>query len=301
MRKIDKIILHCTATREGQDWTVEQIRKMHVQQNGWADIGYHYIIYRDGTIHEGRPVEKAGAHTAGYNATSIGVCYIGGCDSNMRPKDTRTQAQKTALIELVYELQKKYPNATIHGHREFAAKACPSFDVKKWLDDEYRPGILAMQAKKKAGIHKCKLVVIAFALFVLGGCSANKSITEDYTKEEKIIADTTYIYIDRAIRDTVRLTDTLMVEVIDSSYIDEEGTKHHDRTKVTYKSTSQIEKKLEECETALKDLHSSYEKMYQQKSKEKIVEKVKKVKVWWPSIILGLMFLGLVIKKIKKK
>lgn len=136
MRAIKKIILHCTATREGQDWTVEQIRRMHKQQ-GWSDIGYHWLIYRDGSIHPGRPENVIGAHTSGHNTDSIGVCYVGGCDINMKPKDTRTEAQKKALINLVAEIKKRYPQATIHGHREFAAKACPSFDVKKWLKEEY--------------------------------------------------------------------------------------------------------------------------------------------------------------------
>jgi N-acetylmuramoyl-L-alanine amidase len=99
--------------------------------NGWQDIGYHYVIYRDGTIHEGRPVEQIGAHCYGYNAHSIGVCYIGGIAADKTPKDTRTEAQKTALRKFVKELCAKYPGATVHGHNEFAKKACPCFDVKK--------------------------------------------------------------------------------------------------------------------------------------------------------------------------
>ena len=132
MRTINKIIIHCAATPEGKDFTVQQIREWHVKGNGWRDIGYHFIIYRDGSIHKGRAIEQAGAHTSGYNANSIGICYIGGCAADGKtPKDTRTEAQRAALIKLVAELKASYPSATVHGHNEFAVKACPSFNVQK--------------------------------------------------------------------------------------------------------------------------------------------------------------------------
>ena len=131
MRKIDKIIIHCSATPEGKDFTVQQIREWHVKGNGWRYIGYHFVIYRDGSIHKGRPIEQVGAHTTGHNAHSIGICYIGGNTAdNKTPKDTRTEAQRLALIKLVCELKASYPSATVHGHNEFANKACPSFIVK---------------------------------------------------------------------------------------------------------------------------------------------------------------------------
>ena len=94
-------------------------------------------IYRDGTVHAGRPVERSGAHCTGHNAQSVGVCYIGGCATDGKtPKDTRTPAQRAALTSLVKKLLKQYPGATVHGHNEFAAKACPSFNVKEWLAAE---------------------------------------------------------------------------------------------------------------------------------------------------------------------
>ena len=130
MRSIDKIIVHCSATREGQHVTVQQIRQWHLQRN-FADIGYHYVIYLDGTVHKGRPLERAGAHCKGYNAHSIGICYVGGLDRQGKPKDTRTAAQKAALLTLIRELRQRFPRATVHGHREFANKACPCFDAKK--------------------------------------------------------------------------------------------------------------------------------------------------------------------------
>ena len=135
MRTITEIIVHCSATPEGRDYTVAQIRQWHLQR-GFRDIGYHYVIYRDGTIHTGRPVAQAGAHCTGHNAHSIGVCYIGGvARDNKTPKDTRTKAQKKSLANLLKRLHELYPKATLHGHWEFANKACPSFDVAEyqWL------------------------------------------------------------------------------------------------------------------------------------------------------------------------
>ena len=131
MRRINKLIVHCSATPEGRDIKTETIRGWHVNDNHWSDIGYHYVIELDGSIHTGRPESVIGAHCLGQNANSIGICYVGGLTKDGRaPKDTRTDAQKLALLELLKGLKEKYPNATIHGHREFAAKACPCFDAK---------------------------------------------------------------------------------------------------------------------------------------------------------------------------
>lgn len=132
MRKINKIILHCSATKEGQKFTVKNIDAWH-RQRGFNGVGYHYLILLDGAIEPGRPESLVGAHTLGQNANSIGICYIGGLDTYGKPKDTRTDAQKEALIKLVKELKVKYSGATVHGHNEFANKACPSFIVKDEL------------------------------------------------------------------------------------------------------------------------------------------------------------------------
>ena len=130
-RNIKEIIVHCSATAEGKDFTVAQIRQWHLQR-GFTDIGYHYVIYRDGSVHIGRPEEVSGAHCTGHNTISIGVCYIGGCASDGKtPKDTRTDAQKAALVKLLKELKVKYPNARIYPHYKFANKACPSFNAEK--------------------------------------------------------------------------------------------------------------------------------------------------------------------------
>lgn len=133
-----RIILHCSATIEGKDYTVEDIHRWHLA-NKWIGCGYNIIIYRDGSIHEGRGLDNAGAHTSGYNSTSLGICYIGGVDANKKAKDTRTDAQKTALFEVVAEMLKKYNLSIddVYGHYAFAAKACPSFDVAQFKKDYY--------------------------------------------------------------------------------------------------------------------------------------------------------------------
>lgn len=131
MRDINKIIIHCSATHAEMDIDVETIRRWHVELNGWSDIGYHYVIKRDGTVQTGRPLSKIGAHCRGHNKNSIGICYVGGTLKDNTPSDTRTKEQKKALKALVKYLQKEYPNATIHGHNEFTdKKACPSFNVQ---------------------------------------------------------------------------------------------------------------------------------------------------------------------------
>ena len=131
-RTITEIIVHCSATPEGKDYTVADIRRWHKAQ-GWSDIGYHYVIYRNGHIEPGRDVDLIGAHCVNHNAHSIGICYIGGVtnDGKQKAKDTRTLAQKAALLNLLGELRRLYPEAKIYGHHDFEPKKeCPSFDAK---------------------------------------------------------------------------------------------------------------------------------------------------------------------------
>ena len=128
MRPITKIILHCSATKEGKNFSAADIDRWHREQ-GYAMIGYHYVILLDGTVEPGRPLELQGAHTYGHNSDSIGICYIGGLDMNGRPYDTRTPQQRKAMQQLIDTLREVYPNATVHGHREFANKDCPCFEV----------------------------------------------------------------------------------------------------------------------------------------------------------------------------
>jgi N-acetylmuramoyl-L-alanine amidase len=130
MRHIDKIIIHCSATLPGQRVDVETITRWH-KQRGFKTIGYHFFIDRSGTIHAGRPLEQQGAHCKGQNAHSIGICYEGGLNKEGKPYDTRTILQRIAMKELVAQLLDMFPDATVHGHREFANKACPCFDVQE--------------------------------------------------------------------------------------------------------------------------------------------------------------------------
>lgn len=129
MRQINEIIVHCTASAEGKNFKAADIDRWH-KQRGWNGIGYHYVVDLNGTVEPGRSEAKVGAHCLGHNTNSIGVVYVGGVASDGKtPKDTRTPQQKTALVKLLAELKRKYPSAVIHGHRDFAAKACPSFDA----------------------------------------------------------------------------------------------------------------------------------------------------------------------------
>lgn len=131
-RPIDEIIVHCTATPEGRDVSVQTIREWH-KGNGWSDIGYHWVVLLDGTVQAGRPEALVGAHVAGRNANTLGVVYVGGVAKDGKtPKDTRTPAQKKALLAHVKALIERYPTITkVTGHNQYAAKACPSFDVRK--------------------------------------------------------------------------------------------------------------------------------------------------------------------------
>jgi|TARA_R110002033_G_scaffold29609_1_gene66271 N-acetylmuramoyl-L-alanine amidase len=140
MKDVKKIIVHCSATREGDNSiNAEVIDRWH-KKRGWKGIGYHFVVLIDGSIETGRMINKCGAHTKGMNCKSIGVCYIGGVESERNDKgkysakDTRTPEQIATLLELLRLLKKIYPDAKIHGHRDFAAKACPSFDAT----DEYK-------------------------------------------------------------------------------------------------------------------------------------------------------------------
>ena len=136
-REIRRVILHCSATREGQDVSAKTIKRWHTSPpRNWSDIGYHYVIRLDGTIERGRSIYRPGAHTKGHNADSVGVCYIGGVQENGKtPKDTMTEAQERSFRALYSALCIVFDDPSLHGHNEFSTKACPSFKVEDKFPD----------------------------------------------------------------------------------------------------------------------------------------------------------------------
>lgn len=130
-RKINLIVIHCSATRSNQRFTVDMLRACHNARFHGKGVGYHYYIERDGQLYQTRSEDEIGMHARHYNAHSIGVCYEGGLDEKGRAADTRTPAQKKALLTLLLSLKQDYPDAEIVGHCELEGvhKACPSFPV----------------------------------------------------------------------------------------------------------------------------------------------------------------------------
>lgn len=133
MRKIEEIIVHCTATKPSVDWGAKEIKNCHVNDKGYADIGYHYVVRLNGFIEHGRAEWRQGAHCYGHNRHSIGVVYVGGLNQLGEAADTRTPAQKASLEQLLKELVQKY-KCPIHGHNEYSSKDCPCFNAF----EEYR-------------------------------------------------------------------------------------------------------------------------------------------------------------------
>lgn len=163
MRKITEIIIHCAATRpqwlDGRSTTakVKEIRRWHVDGNGWSDIGYHYLIDRDGTVKKGRDIGRNGAHTRGHNRGTIGICLIGGHGSTSNDDflDNYTRNQETALRELLQKLQQQHSVKKVSGHNNYAAKACPGFDARAWWSQQLQPSyddLLKRVQKLEAGI-----------------------------------------------------------------------------------------------------------------------------------------------------
>ena len=134
MRELNRIILHSTATQEGKDYDIDDIRKWHLQR-GFSDVGYHFVIYRNGIIAKGRSLSIQGAHTLGHNDDSVGVAYIGGIDATGKAKDTRTVAQKVSMRALILYLRLRYRISNVMGHKQCSHTECPSFDSEKYARD----------------------------------------------------------------------------------------------------------------------------------------------------------------------
>ena len=126
LRRIDEIIIHCSYTPVSMDIGVKEIRRWHTEERNWSDIGYHFVQRRSGLIEVGRPIERAGAHTIGRNAHSIGICMVGG-----KPVFNFTQKMITEMQSFLNKLKDQYPNAKLSGHNEHSSKPCPKFDVRQ--------------------------------------------------------------------------------------------------------------------------------------------------------------------------
>lgn len=153
---VDEIIIHCAATRP--DWMagkplaakVTEIRRWHVRDNGWSDIGYHWIIDRDGTVAPGRPEGTPGAHTQGHNTGSIGICLLGGHGSSAKDDfhQNFTVAQEDALVQLIESIKTRAKITKISGHNEYANKACPGFNVPEWYPEAREHFVRAASATR---------------------------------------------------------------------------------------------------------------------------------------------------------
>lgn len=279
MRNIKKIIIHCTATPRGRHVTVDEIRACHMKQNGWVDIGYHYIIYIDGSVHRGRDEERIGAHCLGQNVDSIGIAYVGGVELDGTPADTRTPEQKESLRQLVESLRHKYPGATVHGHNEFAAKACPSFNVKA-----------------EFGVVKMILIVMSLMTMVACGSVKKSSAVKndfvehiDMVKTEKAVAT-----IDMAeFSDLVMTIDSIEIERFDSD------------CRLTKLKSGPVMVKMKR-ETAGRAVEASEcGTMFDRDTATTIVSEAKKevdnrgIKVWWLSIfiVISIIFITKMVKK----
>lgn len=135
---IKNIVIHCSATPDGIDFSAEDINRWH-KERGWSEIGYHFVIRRDGRIEVGRDLDERGAHVGGHNSGSWGVCLIGGPEEgegNLRENDF-TVSQWRALVDTIIFLKRLAPNAEVKGHRDFPGvnKECPCFDVQTFLEE----------------------------------------------------------------------------------------------------------------------------------------------------------------------
>ena len=213
MRTINEIIVHCADTPAGRDNTVADITRWH-KDRGFRTIGYHYVIYRDGSIHTGRPVQEIGAHCKGHNAHSIGICYIGGKSADgKRHEDTRTPEQKEALLSLLRQLKAQYPNTTVYGHRDFSSKPCPCFDARS----EYKSLAVAL------------LLVLA-SLF-LTSCRSTKHVVEekaDVAVQQAVSQSATSSTTDKFFQDIVIHIDSIVFTQLSVPQVSEgDDSKRH--------------------------------------------------------------------------
>lgn len=171
MRKLDEIIIHCTATRADfmpkatASDRVAEVRRWHVEDRGWKDIGYHYLIDRDGTLVVGRPLAIVGAHTQGHNTGTVGIALFGGHGSSATDQfeDNYTPAQRAALESLVTGLKEKHGIKKVSGHNQYSSKACPGFQVGALFGGRTR--------KDRAQVAETKTAKVAVAQVAAGAAT----------------------------------------------------------------------------------------------------------------------------------
>ena len=134
-KSTESIVIHCSATKPTMDIGLNEIRKWHVKDNGWRDVGYHYIVRRNGEVELGRNIKDTAAHAAGYNHKSIGIAMVGGMAEDDSTENNFTDKQWMALLDLVKTQLTNYPDAKIIGHNEISEKDCPAFNVQQWKED----------------------------------------------------------------------------------------------------------------------------------------------------------------------
>lgn len=133
-RWVNEIIIHCSATKPNMDIGAEWIKNIHVNENKWADIGYHFVIRRNGIIEKGRDLNVIGAHVVGHNTGTIGVCLIGGLSENNKSENNFTERQFESAQALITVLSRFNPEIVkLSGHRDYANKDCPCFEVREYL------------------------------------------------------------------------------------------------------------------------------------------------------------------------
>lgn len=182
MRKIKRIIIHCSATRPEwmQDSTpderIAEIKRWHTEERNFNDIGYHFIISQSGLVGEGRPIEIAGAHSKGNNSDSVGVCLLGGFggDATDRALEHFTAVQLASLWNLIAELKSDYgKHITVHGHNEFSSKACPSFNVARWMAGQTITETNAHKPVRKSPVQSKTVKASAVSVAASAGSAAS--------------------------------------------------------------------------------------------------------------------------------
>ncbi len=134
-KNTDYIIIHCSATKPSMNIGAYEIDRWH-RERGWLEIGYHFVVKRNGAIELGRPMEAVGAHAKGYNDKSVSVCLIGGVNDKLKPDNNYTPEQWTSLDCSIKFIKKIYQDAEVIGHNEVSDKACPSFNVRNYMSEK---------------------------------------------------------------------------------------------------------------------------------------------------------------------